>query len=66
MKDDGTISERGPLGRGSVDRLIGLKYLRSAILETRDIAKFSFSRIFIFKDKQKSVKTSKFLSLKNI
>ena len=32
IEDDGTISERGQLGKGSVDWLIGLKYL-SAILE---------------------------------
>ena len=40
MEDDGITSERGPLGRGSVDAigaLVGLKYLSSAILEnTRD------------------------------
>ena len=41
MEDDGTISERGPLGRGIVDRLIGLKYLRSAILETHVIVQNS-------------------------
>ena len=40
MEDDGTISERG-LGRGSVDRLIGLKYLRSAILQTHVIVQNS-------------------------
>jgi len=33
---------------------------------TRDSTKLSFSRIFIFEDKQKSAKTSKFLSLENI
>ena len=42
MEDNGTISERGPLGRSSVDRLIGLKYLvRSAILETHVIVQNS-------------------------
>ena len=41
MEDDGTISERGPLGRGSVDRFIGLKYLRSTIIETHMIVQSS-------------------------
>ena len=42
MEDDGTITERGPLGRGSVNKLTGLKYLRSTILETHVIVQIQF------------------------
>ena len=48
MEDDGTISERGPLGRGSVDRFLGLKYLRSTIIETHVIVQSSVFRGYLF------------------
>ena len=64
MEDDGITSERGPLGRGSVDAigaLVGFKYLSSAILEnTRDSATGCFRGYIISRKDQNPQKPQKF------
>ena len=63
MEDDGITSERGPLGRGSVDTvgaLVSLKYFSSAILKnTRHSANGYFP------GETKIHETLKILSLEN-
>ena len=56
MEDDGITSEKGSLGRKSIDAistLVGLKYLRIAILESTHDSATGFFRGYVFLRKNK-------------